>query len=70
MDAVSSGLSLWQLLILGLGFCLVIEGLAYALFPRQFLALWDVVRQTPPETIRIAGVVALALGVGIVWLAV
>lgn len=54
-------------LAVGLGFCLIIEGLAYALFPRQLRTLWEIVGSQPPETIRISGIVALAIGVGIVW---
>jgi uncharacterized protein YjeT (DUF2065 family) len=61
-------MSFWVLLAVGFGFCLIIEGLAYALFPRQFLAMWEMVRTTPPETIRVAGIGALAVGVGIVWI--
>lgn len=47
---------------------LVIEGLFLALFPhrlRQILAMMD---QISPEALRLGGLVAATLGVGLVWL--
>lgn len=60
-------MSFLMALVLGFGFCLIIEGMAYALFPRQFLAMWEAVRAVPPDTIRVLGLVSLAAGVAIVW---
>ena len=61
-------MSLLAFLAVGLGFCLIIEGLAYVLFPRQFQAMWEMIRQVSPDKLRTAGVFACAAGVAIVWL--
>ncbi len=55
------------LLLLGLAFCLIIEGVAYALFPRQFLAMWEAMREIDPDMIRMLGIAAFAAGVAIFW---
>lgn len=58
-----------ELLLLVLGGALVAEGLFYALFPQAALRMLEVARQLPPGTLRIGGVVALAAGVGLFYLA-
>ncbi|MBV6658902.1 MAG: DUF2065 domain-containing protein [Devosiaceae bacterium] len=58
-----------ELIVLVLGGALVAEGLFYALFPgaaRQMLAM---VEQMNPQTLRVAGVVSLAIGVGLFYVA-
>ncbi|MGU3575704.1 DUF2065 domain-containing protein [Brucellaceae bacterium C25G] len=50
------------------GLLLVFEGLLYGGFP--YLAkrmAWDV-SQAPEQALRFAGIIAIAIGVGIVWL--
>jgi uncharacterized protein YjeT (DUF2065 family) len=54
--------------IAAVGLLLVFEGLLYGGFP--FLAkrmAWDIT-QTPEQVLRFAGLIAIAIGVGIVWL--
>ena len=51
-----------------LGLLLVIEGLFLALLPNRVRQILEALDQIPPEALRIFGLVAAALGVGIVWL--
>ena len=50
------------------GLMLVIEGLAYALFPGAVLTLIERLRDAPERLLRGGGLAALALGTFIVWL--
>lgn len=52
-----------------IGLVLVIEGLIYGGFPALARRLAGEVLSTPENVLRIAGIAAIALGVGIVWLA-
>ena len=56
-------------LFLGIGVALAIEGLLYAAFPGQMKEMMRRVLPTPAATLRTFGLVALATGVFIVWLA-
>lgn len=56
-------------ILLGLGLVLVVEGLAWALAPSLLLKMLETLREMPPEQRRIAGLVTLALGVGLLWIA-
>lgn len=58
-----------EVILLVLGGALVAEGLFYALFPDQARRMVELMAQTSPETLRMAGLGALALGVLIFWLA-
>lgn len=51
------------------GLALVIEGVAYALFPGAMQRMVMAILTMPPNTLRRCGVVAAALGVAGVWLA-
>lgn len=55
---------LWTALALALA----IEGAAYALFPDGMRRMMAQVLAQPAETLRAAGLAALALGVGAIWL--
>lgn len=55
-------------LLVALGLVLVIEGLIWAALPHIGKSVLETVAATPPSTLRIAGTVAIAIGVGIVWL--
>ena len=55
-------------LIVALGLVLVIEGLIWAALPDFGKTMLAAVVSTPPATLRLAGTIAIALGVGIVWL--
>ncbi len=54
---------------LGLGLVLVIEGLVFALAPSRLDEIVEVMAKLSPEQRRVIGLVAVALGVGLVWLA-
>ena len=56
-------------LITAIGLVLVIEGLAYALVPGGMKQMMDMMRDMPEDSLRNTGLVALALGVAIVWFA-
>lgn len=49
-----------------LGLVLVIEGALYALFPARMIGLMRRLPEIPPATLRVAGILSVALG----WLIV
>lgn len=50
------------------GLVLVIEGLVWAAFPRGGTAMLQVAAATPERSLRLGGLVAMAIGVFVVWL--
>ena len=54
--------------IAALGLVLVIEGVVSAAFPNMPKTAMLTAAQVPSNRLRITGVVAAAIGVGIVWL--
>ena len=55
--------------LLAIGLVLIIEGLVYALAPHIVEDLLEALRQMPPEARRLLGLVAMAIGVLLVWIA-
>jgi uncharacterized protein YjeT (DUF2065 family) len=55
-------------LAVGIGLVLVIEGLLWAVAPRFGFRILQAAVETPEDKLRIAGAVAVALGVLVVWL--
>ena len=55
-------------LIVALGLVLVIEGTLYAIFPGGLKRMMTMAREIPDQSMRSAGVAAIALGVFVVWL--
>ncbi len=55
-------------LIVAIGLVLVLEGMLYAVFPGALKRMMSLVQSLPDEMLRRSGLVALALGVVIVWL--
>jgi len=55
-------------LILAVGLILALEGGLYAAFPGAMKRMMVLVLQQPEEQLRMAGLGAATLGVGIVWL--
>ncbi|AZO00385.1 DUF2065 family protein [Mesorhizobium sp. M9A.F.Ca.ET.002.03.1.2] len=51
-----------------IGLVLVVEGLVYGGFPGLAKKLAGEVLSMPENALRIAGLVAIAVGVGVVWL--
>jgi uncharacterized protein YjeT (DUF2065 family) len=51
-----------------MGLVLVVEGLVYGGFPKLAKRLAGEVLAMPEGALRVAGLVAIAIGVGIVWL--
>ena len=51
-----------------IGLVLVVEGLVYGGFPGLAKKLAGEVLSMPENTLRIAGLMAIAVGVGLVWL--
>lgn len=60
---------MWQDVLTALGLVAVIEGLALALAPRRLDEVLAALAKMPPETRRVLGLGAIALGVAVVWLA-
>jgi uncharacterized protein len=55
--------------LVAMGLVLVIEGLIYCGFPGLAKRLATEVLATPENLLRIGGLAAIAIGVGVVWLA-
>ncbi len=55
-------------LFTALALVLVIEGLFLALFPHRLRQIMVILEQIPPESLRLGGLAAAALGVLAVWL--
>ena len=58
-----------SLILLGFGLVLVIEGLVFALAPSRLDEIVEIMAKLSPEQRRSIGLVAVALGVVLVWLA-
>jgi len=54
---------------LALGLVLIVEGLVYALAPSLVEQLLAALKQMPEDTRRIVGIVAIAIGLFLVWVA-
>jgi len=57
-----------QDILVGLAFVLVIEGMIYALFPGGAKKLLLQLQHVSDSSLRLGGLIALAVGVGGVWL--
>lgn len=57
-----------ELILLGLGLVLVFEGLVLALLPNRLEELIRMLEEIPFETRRMMGLVAVAIGVFLVWM--
>ncbi len=55
-------------LVVAIGLVLVIEGLLWSLWPGVGRKLLEATATTPEPSLRVAGAVAVALGVAVVWL--
>jgi len=55
-------------ILVAIGLVLAIEGTLYALAPGTVRAMMARMIDTPVDTLRLGGLVALAAGVAIVWL--
>jgi uncharacterized protein len=51
----------------GIAFFLIIEGLVYALAPSVLKRMAEMLPQIPEGQLRVSGLVAVALGVAMVW---
>ncbi|WP_456389531.1 DUF2065 domain-containing protein [Profundibacter sp.] len=58
-----------EAIILAAGLVLVIEGLVYALAPSLVEQLLEALKELPLDLRRKVGLIVVALGVGLVWLA-
>jgi hypothetical protein len=54
--------------IIAFGLLLVIEGCLYALFPNGMKRVIVAVIDVSPEILRITGLIAALLGLGLVWI--
>jgi len=51
-----------------LGLVLVLEGIAYALFPAKMSEMMRQIPEIPVQVLRVMGITAVAIGWVIVWL--
>ena len=58
-----------ETVFLALGLVLIVEGLAYALAPSLVEQMLEMLRMLPEVTRRNVGLLAIALGVVLVWIA-
>jgi uncharacterized protein YjeT (DUF2065 family) len=56
-------------LLLGLGLVAIVEGLVLALAPTRLRDVLRLIEAIPPDQLRTIGLLAVTLGVGLVWLA-
>ena len=56
-------------LLLGLGLVAIVEGLVLALAPAHLREALEAVARMDPERRRLLGLLAVTVGVGLVWLA-
>ena len=56
-------------LITAVGLVFVIEGWLYTVAPTRLKSMLQMIEQVPDETLRTGGLIAVVVGVGIVWLA-
>jgi len=56
-------------IFLALGLVLIVEGLVYALAPSLVEEMLEALRRIPPEARRNMGVLALVIGLILVWIA-
>jgi len=55
-------------LLVGIALALAIEGVFYALFPNQMKAMMAQLLTAPSSSLRTGGMIALCIGVFIVWM--
>jgi len=55
--------------ITAIGLVFVIEGLFYVIAPNRLKTMMAMMEEIPPETLRNLGVLAVGIGVAIVWVA-
>ena len=56
-------------LLTAVGLVLALEGLAYGVAPGAFKRMAAAIQDMPEERLRTAGIMALAAGTGLVWMA-
>ena len=56
-------------ILLAIGLVLVVEGLVFALAPSRLEEMLALIARMPVETRRLIGLLALTVGVGLIWAA-
>ena len=56
-------------IVAAIGLVFVIEGLLYAVVPGRIKSMMSVAENLPDDKLRYLGTIAVAIGVGIVWVA-
>lgn len=59
---------MWEKLLLAVGLVLAFEGALYALFPTFLRSMVKLIDMVSDSSLRVGGLVALAVGVGLVWM--
>ena len=63
-------MSLWTISLIAFGGCLAIEGVGWAIFPRQMREMYREAFVLGDKVLHQAGLFSVALGVGLIVLAV
>ena len=58
-----------ETIILAIGLVLIVEGLVYALAPSLIEQMLAALRDIPPEARRLMGLLAMVIGLVLVWIA-
>ncbi|MGY6570768.1 MAG: DUF2065 domain-containing protein [Salinarimonas sp.] len=58
---------MWDL-ITALGLVLAVEGILFAAFPNAIRRALYEASQSPPERLRVTGIVCAVIGIAIIWL--
>ena len=56
-------------ILFGFGFVAIVEGLVLALAPSRLEQVLEALRQIGPERMRTMGLIVVALGVTLIWIA-
>ncbi|MEN8721816.1 MAG: DUF2065 domain-containing protein [Alphaproteobacteria bacterium] len=61
-------MSMWQEALYALGLLLLVEGALYAVAPDSLRRMLTQILSLPDAQVRNAGLIAAAIGLGVVWL--
>ena len=59
-----------DVILLGIGFAFVLEGLIWGLFPKQVIAIVLELAKINETNLRLVGLASLALGAAVIWMVV
>ena len=60
----------WDVILLGIGFAFILEGLVWGLFPKQVISIVLELAKINEHNLRLIGLASLAMGVAVIWMGV